>query len=195
MPLEASSNEVTLLLRAWGEGDAHALERLAPLVYQELHRIARGYMAHERPDHTLQTTALVNEAYMRLVDARQVPWQDRAHFFAVCARAMRRILVDHARSRAYLKRGGGNVHIQFDEAYGIAWSHDTDLLELDEALSRLSLLDPRKGKVIEMRFFGGLSVEETAEALRISPETVMRDWKLARAWLYRELSADQGNGA
>jgi RNA polymerase sigma factor (TIGR02999 family) len=195
MPPEATSNSVTALLRAWGGGDAQALERLTPLVYQELHRIARGYMARERPDHTLQTTALVNEAYVRLVDARQVAWQDRVHFFAVCARAMRRILVDHARSRAYLKRGGGNARIQFDEAYGISWSPDTNLLELDEALNRLSLLDPRKGKVIEMRFFGGLSVEETAEALGISPETVMRDWKLARAWLYRELSADQTNGA
>lgn len=195
MQQEASSNEVTLLLRAWGEGDAQALDRLAPLVYQELHRIARGYMARERTGHTLQTTALVNEAYVRLVDARQVTWHDRAHFFAVCARAMRRILVDHARSRGYLKRGGGKVRVQFDEATGMAWSADSDLLELDEALDRLSALDPRKGKVVEMRFFGGLSVAETAEALRISPETVMRDWKMARAWLYRELSADQHNGA
>jgi RNA polymerase sigma factor (TIGR02999 family) len=195
MPPEATSNSVTALLRAWGGGDTQALERLTPLVYQELHRIARGYMARERPDHTLQTTALVNEAYVRLVDARQVAWQDRVHFFAVCARAMRRILVDHARSRAYLKRGGENSRIQFDEAYWISWSPDTNLLELDEALNRLSLLDPRKGKMVEMRFFGGLSVEETAEALGISPETVMRDWKLARAWLYRELSADQTNGA
>ncbi|MGA8182916.1 MAG: sigma-70 family RNA polymerase sigma factor [Terriglobia bacterium] len=191
----ASSNEVTLLLRAWGEGDVQALDRLAPIVYQELHRIARGYMARERTDHTLQTTALVNEAYVRLVDARQVTWQDRAHFFAVCARAMRRILVDHARSRGYVKRGGGKLHVQFDEAFGMEWSADSNLLELDEALDRLSALDPRKARVIEMRFFGGLSVEETAEALGISPETVMRDWKLARAWLYRELSADQRHGA
>lgn len=195
MRQEASSNEVTLLLRAWGEGDAHALDRLAPLVYQELHRIARSYMARERTDHTLQTTALVNEAYVRLVDARQVTWQDRAHFFAVCARAMRRILVDHARSRGYQKRGGGKVRVQFDDAFGMALSADSNLLNLDEALDRLSSLDPRKGKVVEMRFFGGLSVEETAEALSVSPETVMRDWKLARAWLYRELSADQRNGA
>ncbi len=195
MRLGASSNEVTLLLRAWGEGDVQALDRLAPIVYQELHRIARGYMARERTDHTLQTTALVNEAYVRLVDARQVTWQDRAHFFAVCARAMRRILVDHARSRGYVKRGGGKLHVQFDEAFGMEWSADSNLLELDEALDRLSALDPRKARVIEMRFFGGLSVEETAEALGISPETVMRDWKLARAWLYRELSADQRHGA
>ena len=129
------------------------------------------------------------------MDARQVSWQDRAHFFAVCARAMRRILVDHARSRGYLKRGGGKLRVQFEETYGMACSVDSNLLELDEALDRLSALDPRKAKVIEMRFFGGLSVEETAEALSISPETVMRDWKLARAWLYRELSVDQGNGA
>ena len=195
MRQEASSNEVTLLLRAWGEGDVQALDRLAPIVYQELHRIARGYMARERTDHTLQTTALVNEAYVRLVDAREVTWHDRAHFFAVCARAMRRILVDHARSRGYLKRGGGKLRVQFDEAFGMAWSADSNLLELDEALDRLSALDPRKARVIEMRFFGGLSVEETAEALGISPETVMRDWKLARAWLYRELSADQRHGA
>ncbi|HET7100042.1 MAG TPA: sigma-70 family RNA polymerase sigma factor, partial [Terriglobia bacterium] len=171
MRQEASSQEVTLLLRAWGQGDVQALDRLAPLVYQELHRIARGYMARERPDHILQTTALVNEAYVRLVDARQVTWQDRTHFFAVCAQAMRRILVDHARSRGYLKRGGGKVRVQFDESSGMAWSADSNLLELDEALDRLSAIDPRKGKVIEMRFFGGLSVEETAEALRISPET------------------------
>lgn len=191
----ALSNDVTLLLRAWGGGDAQALDRLAPLVYRELHRIARNYMARERIDHTLQTTALVNEAYVRLVDARQVTWHDRAHFFAVCARAMRRILVDHARSRGYQKRGGREVRIEFDEACGVALSADSNLLGLDEALDRLSNLDPRKASVIEMRFFGGLSLEETAEALKISPETVMRDWKLARAWLYRELSADQRNGA
>ena len=194
MQRETPSDDVTLLLRAWGEGDAQALDRFAPLVYQELHRIARGYMARERPDHTLQTTALVNEAYVRLIDSRQVSWQDRVHFFAVCARAMRRILVDHARSRGYLKRGGAIIHLPFDEAWGAAFSRDSDLLELDEALNRLSEIDPRKGRVIEMRFFGGLSVEETAEALSVSPETVMRDWKLARAWLYRELSADQRNG-
>jgi RNA polymerase sigma factor (TIGR02999 family) len=195
MRQETSSNEVTLLLRAWGEGDAQALERLTPLVYKELHRIARGYMRRERPNHTLQTTALVNEAYVRLVDVRRVNWQDRAHFFAVCARAMRRILVDHARSRGYLKRGGGQIGIQLDEASGIGWSPDSNILELDEALNRLSALDPRKGKVVELRFFGGLGVGETAEALRISPETVMREWKLARAWLYRELTADQRHGA
>ena len=190
----ASSNEVTLLLRAWGEGDAQALERLTPLVYQELHRIARGYMRKERPDHTLQTTALINEAYVRLVDVRRVNWQDRAHFFAVCARAMRRILVDHARSRGYQKRGGGKISVQLDAVTEANWTPDSNILELDDALNRLSALDPRKGKVVELRFFGGLSVDETAEALGISPETVMRDWKLARAWLFRELTADQRNG-
>ena len=190
----ASSNEVTLLLRAWGEGDAQALERLTPLVYQELHRIARGYMRKERPDHTLQTTALINEAYIRLVDARSVNWHDRAHFFAVCARAMRRILVDHARSRGYQKRGGGQISVQLDAVTVGNWTPDSNILELDEALNRLSALDARKGDVVEMRFFGGLSVDETAEALGISPETVMRDWKLARAWLFRELTADQRNG-
>lgn len=192
---EASLNEVTLLLRAWGEGDALALDRLAPIIYQELHRIARGYMARERPNHTLQTTALVNEAYVRLVDVRRVSWQDRAHFFAVCARAMRRILVDHARSRGYQKRGGGQEALQLDDVMTVDGSPGAGILELDEALNRLAELDPRKGQVVEMRFFGGLTVEETAEALKISPETVMRDWKLARAWLYRELSADQGHGS
>ncbi len=190
----ASSNEVTLLLRAWGEGDAEALERLTPLVYQELHRIARGYMRKERPDNTLQTTALINEAYVRLVDVRKVNWHDRAHFFAVCARAMRRILVDHARSRGYLKRGGGKTCVQLDGVAEPNWTPDSNILELDDALNRLSELDPRKGKVVELRFFGGLSVDETAEALGISPETVMRDWKLARAWLFRELTADQRHG-
>ncbi|HZT69616.1 MAG TPA: sigma-70 family RNA polymerase sigma factor [Terriglobia bacterium] len=189
-----SPDEVTVLLRAWSEGDAQALDRLAPLVYKELHRIARGYMARERPNHTLQATALVNEAFVRLVDSRQINWKDRAHFFAVCAQAMRRILVDYARSRGYQKRGGKQLRIQLDEASGVSWSQDANLLQIDEALARLAAFDPRKEKVVEMRFFGGLSVEETAEALKISPETVMRDWKFARAWLYRELSTDQSHG-
>lgn len=188
-----SSSEVTHLLQAWGKGDKEALQLLTPLVYQELHRIARGYMGRERSDHTLQTTALVNEAYVRLVDVRQVDWKDRAHFFAVCARAMRRILVDHARSRNYQKRGGGEVRIQLGDALAVASSPDTNILELDEVLDHLAEFDPRKGKVVEMRFFGGLSVEETAEALGVSQETVMRDWKLARAWLHRELRAGGRN--
>jgi RNA polymerase sigma factor (TIGR02999 family) len=151
-------------------------------------------MARERPNHTLQATALVNEAFVRLVDSRQINWKDRAHFFAVCAQAMRRILVDYARSRGYQKRGGKQLRIQLDEASGVSWSQDANLLQIDEALARLAAFDPRKEKVVEMRFFGGLSVEETAEALKISPETVMRDWKFARAWLYRELSTDQSHG-
>jgi RNA polymerase sigma factor (TIGR02999 family) len=187
MRKDQSTHDFTILLRAWGDGDAQALDRLAPLVYHELRRIARGYMAHERPDHTLQATALVNEAYLRLVDTRQVNWQDRAHFLAICARAMRQILVDHARSRACQKHGGGQMALQFDETLGIPQSHHSHLLELDDALKRLAELDPRKSQVVEMRFFGGLSLEETSEALRVSLRTVKRDWKLARAWLYREL--------
>lgn len=184
-----STHDFTLLLRAWGEGDREALDRLAPLVYQELHRLARGYMAHERPNHTLQATALVNEAYLRLIDARQVHWQDRAHFLAICARAMRQILVDHARSRAARKHGGGQALLQFDETLGIPQTSHSQLLKLDDALNRLAQLDPRKSQVVELRFFGGLSLEETAAALKTSPRTVKRDWQLARAWLFRELSA------
>jgi RNA polymerase sigma factor (TIGR02999 family) len=187
MRKRSSTHDFTLLLHAWGEGDARALDRLAPLVYRELHRIARGYMVHERPDHTLQATALVNEAYLRLVDTRQVQWQDRAHFLAICARAMRQILVDHARSRASRKHGGGQIALQFDENLGVPESSHSNLLELDGALKRLEALDPRKSRVVELRFFGGLSLEETAEALNVSPRTVKRDWQLARAWLYREL--------
>jgi len=183
-----SAQEVTLLLRAWGDGSKEALNRLAPLVYRELHQIAGRLMARERPNHTLQTTALVNEAYVRLVDARQVSWQDRAHFFAICARAMRQILVDHARSRGSAKRGGGEAAIELEEGLVAAASPEASLLELDEALKRLEALDPRKSQVVEMRYFGGLSVEETAGALNVSTETVRRDWKLAQAWLHRELS-------
>jgi RNA polymerase sigma factor (TIGR02999 family) len=187
MRKEQSTHNFTILLRAWGEGDAQALGRLTPLVYHELRRIARGYMARERPDHTLQATALVNEAYLRLVDTRQTNWQDRAHFLAICARAMRQILVDHARSRASQKHGGGQMALQFDENLGIPQSHHSQLLELDDALKRLAELDPRKSQVVELRFFGGLSLEETSEALRVSLRTVKRDWQMARAWLYREL--------
>ncbi|HEV2245062.1 MAG TPA: sigma-70 family RNA polymerase sigma factor [Terriglobia bacterium] len=183
-----SAHEVTLLLRAWGDGSKEALDRLAPLVYRELHQIAGRLMARERPNHTLQTTALVNEAYVRLVDARQVSWQDRAHFFAICARAMRQILVDHARSRGSAKRGGGQVSIELEEGLAATASPEASLLALDEALQRLEALDPRKSRVVEMRYFGGLSVEETAEALKVSAETVRRDWKMAQAWLHRELS-------
>ena len=187
-----SARDVTPLLRAWGEGDDQALARLMPLVYRELHRIARGCMARENPNHTLQATSLVNEAYLRLVDVQQVHWQDRAHFFALCSRAMRRILVDHARSRASLKRGAGQVCLELDE--GRAGGKPANLLELDDALNRLAALDPRKSQVVELRFFGGLSEVETAAALGVSAQTVHRDWRMARVWLYRELSGNKKDG-
>jgi RNA polymerase sigma factor (TIGR02999 family) len=181
---------VTDLLLAWGEGDESALQRLMPLVQEELHRLARREMRGERPGHTLQTTALVNEAYLRLIDAHRVRWQDRAHFFALSARIMRRILVDHARSRNFIKRGGGTRHVSLDEALIVSQERGADLVALDDALQALAAVDARKSQVVEMRFFGGLSVEETAEALRVSPETVMRDWHLAKVWLLRELRRD-----
>jgi RNA polymerase sigma factor (TIGR02999 family) len=188
----ASAHDVTPLLRAWSEGDEQALERLIPSVYRELHRIARGCMARENPNQTLQATALVNEAYLRLVDVRHVHWQDRAHFFALCARAMRRILVDHARSRASLKRGAGQVCLELQE--GRAAAKPTNLLELDDALNRLAARDARKSRVVELRFFGGLSEVETAAALGVSEETVQRDWRMARTWLYRELGGNKKDG-
>ena len=181
------SSPVTELLLAWGQGDESALSRLMPLVQGELHRLARREMRGERPGHTLQTTALVNEAYVRLVEAHRVRWQDRAHFFALSARLMRRILVDHARSRQYLKRGGGARHVTLDEALVVSAERGDDLVALDDALQALAAVDLRKSQVIEMRFFGGLTVEETAEALKISPETVMRDWRFGKAWLLREM--------
>ena len=164
-----------------------ALQKLIPLVYEELHRIARRYMGRERKGHTLQTSALVNEAYLRLVDWKNVEWQNRAHFFAASAQLMRRILVDFARNRRYLKRGGGALQVSLAEAEGISLERGTDLLALDDALNSLAAMDQRKSQVVEMRFFGGLSVEETAEVLKVSVETVMRDWKLAKVWLLREL--------
>jgi RNA polymerase sigma-70 factor (ECF subfamily) len=192
MRRSATAHDVTPLLRAWSEGNEQALERLIPLVYRELHRIARGCMARENPNQTLQATALVNEAYLRLVDVRHVHWQDRAHFFALCARAMRRILVDHARSRASLKRGARQVCLELDE--GKAAGKSANLLELDDALTRLAALDPRKSQVVELRFFGGLSEVETAAALGVSEETVQRDWRMARTWLYRELGGNKKDG-
>jgi len=189
-----TAHDVTLLLQAWGDGDKEALDRLAPLIYRELHILAKRFMSRERRDHTLQATALVNETYLRLVDIHQANWQDRAHFFAICARAMRQILVDHVRSRGSIKRGGGQQPLQLEEALVMAESPYSKLLELDDALNRLAALDQRKSRVVELRFFGGLSVEETAEALKTSPETVMRDWKMAKAWLHRELGDNQ-NGA
>jgi len=182
-----SPHEVSQLLRAWSSGDESALQKLIPLVYEELHRIARRYMGRERKGHTLQTSALVNEAYLRLVDWKNVEWQNRAHFFAVSAQMMRRILVDFARDRRYLKRGGGALQVSLAEAAGITSQRGTDLVALDDALNSLAEVDKRKSQVVELRFFGGLSVEETAEVLKVSPETVMRDWKLAKVWLLREL--------
>jgi RNA polymerase sigma factor (TIGR02999 family) len=183
-----STHEVTQLLRAWSDGDSCALEKLTPLVYEELHRAAHRHMAREQPDHTLQTTALINEVYLRLVDLRDVSWQDRAHFFAVCARLMRRILTDAARSRRYLKRGGGTPELSLDETLVVSLYPRADLVALDDALKGLDAIDQRKSQVVELRFFGGLSVEETAEVLRVSRQTVLRDWGLAKVWLLRELS-------
>ena len=184
----ASTHEVTRLLQAWGLGDDSALERLMPLVYNELHRLAHRYMAGEQPGQTLQTTALVHEVYLRLVDANDIDWQNRAHFFGLCARLMRRILIDFARSRNYQKRGGHFAHIELEEAATVSAVVGSELLAVDEALKQLAIVDVRKSDVVELRFFGGLTVEETATALRVSKETVMRDWKLAKAWLLRELS-------
>ena len=179
---------VTQLLLAWNEGDEGALERLVPLVYQELRRLARRQMRGERPDHSLQPTALINEAYLRMVDLRNVQWQNRAHFFALCAQMMRRILEDFARSRRYQKRGGGARPIPLDHALEVSPEKSKDLVAVDNALTALAKIDARKGQVVELRFFGGLTAEETAEVLKVSPETVLRDWKLAKAWLLRELS-------
>ncbi|MBI4469100.1 MAG: sigma-70 family RNA polymerase sigma factor [Acidobacteria bacterium] len=183
----ASSHEITQLLLAWSEGDLSAQERLIPFVYQELHRLAHRFMSKERSGQTLQTTALVNEAYLRLVKTENLRWQDRAHFFAISAEIMRRILVDFARSRRYLKRGGGAHKISFDPSLVLSRERGADLVALDDALVALSKTEPRKCRVVELRFFGGLSVEETAEVLKVSPDTVMRDWKLAKALLLREL--------
>ena len=191
----SSTHEVTQLLRAWSEGEQTALEKLMPVVYAELHRIAQRYIAYERPGHTLQATALVNEAYLRLVDSAQATWQDRAHFFAVCAQLMRRILVDWARSRQAIKRGGEVQRLELEEALVVVEAPGSDLVALDEALKALAAMDPRKSQVVELRFFGGLSVEETAAVLKISAETVMRDWKFAKSWLRRELSGEKADGA
>jgi|SRR5208283_1893025 len=180
--------EVTQLLLAWNGGDESALEKLIPLVYDELRRLAKRYMRREHPDHTLQTTALINEAFLRLVDLGNVHWQNRAHFFALCARLMRRILVDFARARRYTKRGGGAQPISLDESVVVSPAQPMDLVAVDDALNALTKVDARKGQVVEMRFFGGLTVEETAEVLKVSPETVRRDWRLAKVWLLRELS-------
>jgi RNA polymerase sigma-70 factor (ECF subfamily) len=183
--------EVTELLQAWRGGDERALDKLTPLVYGELRHLARSYMSREQPGHTLQTTALVHEAYARLVETPHVDWQDRNHFYAVCAMLMRRVLVDYARSHAYQKRGGGMRPISLAEAEDVAQNVDVDLFLLDQALTRLAAFDPRKAQVVELRFFGGLTIEETSQVLRRSRETVMRDWKFAKAWLLRELDTQR----
>jgi len=181
--MTASSNELTQLLVAWGNGDQTALDQLMPLVYSELHRLAHRHIKKERPGHTLQTSALLNEAFLRLVDQRDVHWQSRAHFFSIAAQMMRRILVDYARSRRYAKRGGDARQVTFDEELMVSRQLSADVIELHDALNELAAIDERKSKVVELKFFGGLSIEETAEVLGVSPGTVMRDWTLAKAWL------------
>ena len=182
------SQQITQLLLAWGNGDEAALGQLMPLVYNELRKVAARHLRRQHSNHTLQTTALVNEVYMRLIDSNQVRWQNRAHFFAVSAQLMRRILVDFARARHNLKRGGGAQQVSLDEALVVAPERGADLLALDEALTRLQALNARQAQVVELRYFGGLNEEETAEALKVSLRTVQRDWNLARLWLYRELT-------
>jgi RNA polymerase sigma factor (TIGR02999 family) len=181
-------SDVTQLLLAWSHGDESALQKLIPLVYRDLRRQAHRYMRHERAGHTLQTTALIHEAYQRLIDTPHMGWQDRTHFFAVCAQLMRRILVDYARSRRYQKRAGVIHAAPFDESMIAPLERTRDLVALDEALTALTALDPRKAQVVELRFFGGLTAEETAQVLNVSPDTVLRDWKMAKVWLLRELT-------
>jgi RNA polymerase sigma-70 factor (ECF subfamily) len=191
---EPSCNEVTQLLRKWSCGDASALDKLIPLVYSELHRTARRYMSFERNSHTMQPTALVHEVYVRLVGAQSASWQDRAHFFAVCARMMRRILTDSARARRSQKRGGDLGQVSFTESLPGLGKPGMDLVALDDALNGLARLDERKSQVVELRFFGGLSVEETAEVLKTSKETVKRDWSVAKLWLLREMGGEAAGG-
>ena len=190
---EALGHEITQLLQAWRQGDQQALEKLTPQVYRELHLAAKRCMARERDGHTLQTTALINELYLRLSDLRLIDWQSRAHFFALCARQMRRILTDQARAKKSHRRGGGALEVSLDVAPMVAPEASADLVAIDDALNRLAREDERKSQVVEMRFFGGLSVDETAEVLNVSPETVMRDWRLAKAWLLRDLSGEYLN--
>ncbi len=180
---------MTQLLVAWGDGDAAALDQLMPLVYEELHRLAHQYMSRERPGHTLQTSALLNEAYLRLVDQKNIHWQDRAHFFGIAARLMRQVLVDYARKRGYAKRGGDAHRVPLDEALIVSEERAADVVALDDALKSLAEIDPRQSQIVELRFFGGLSIEETAEVLAVSPGTVMRDWTLAKAWLRRAVTS------
>jgi RNA polymerase sigma factor (TIGR02999 family) len=186
--------QITELLQSWSHGDRGAIQKLVPLVYDELHRLAQRYMSDERPGHTLQTTALVNEAFLRLVDSAHASWESRTHFYGVCAQVMRRILVDWARSRQALKRGGDMRVLDLDEALAAAKEPGTDLVAVDDALNSLAAVDARKSQVVEMRFFGGLSVKETAAVLKVSPETVQRDWKLAKSWLRREMNRGHSRG-
>ncbi|CAN5475678.1 sigma-70 family RNA polymerase sigma factor [soil metagenome] len=184
--------EVSQLLRDWSNGDQAALDKVMPVVYQELRRLAHHYMRKERVGHTLQTTALVNEAYMRLAEYKKMRWQSRTHFFAVSAQVMRRVLVEHARSRNFAKRGGGAQKISLDETAVVSAGRSAEVIAVDDALTDLESWDPRKGKIVELRFFGGLSIEETAEVLKVSPTTVQREWRSAKAWLYRAISEGGG---
>jgi RNA polymerase sigma-70 factor (ECF subfamily) len=186
-----SPNEVTQLLIEWSNGNQAALEKLMPLVYEELHRLAHRYMGHERPGHTLQTSGLVNEAYLRLIDQSRVEWQNRSHFFGIAAQMMRRVLVDYARNRSYAKHGGGAQRVSLDDARIFSPERSDDVVALDEALNELAAFDPRKSQIVELRFFGGLSIDEAAEVLSVSPGTVMRDWTLAKAWLRRAMTEDK----
>ena len=186
-----SAEEVTGLLSDWSHGDQAALEKLTPLIYEELHRLAHHYMSRERSNHTLQTTALVNEAYLRLVDQKSAHWQNRAHFFALAAQVMRHILVDYARKRRYAKRGGASRQVTLDEAAIVSQQRGAELVALDEALKSLEAIDPRKSRVVELRFFGGLNFEEIAGVLKVSPITVRRDWRSAKAWLYQAVTRDE----
>ena len=191
VPDQTPSPNITELLRAWGDGDQSALEHLTPLVYQELHSLARRHMSRENEGHTLQATALIHEVYLRLVEFQNVRWQDRAHFYAVCARLMRRILIDFARSHGSLKRGGSDRKLTLEEGLVVSADVPAELMDLEQALTKLAVDDPRKSSVVELRFFGGLTVKETAEVLKVSPDTVMRDWSMARAWLLREMDGSQ----
>ena len=186
--METSTDEVTRLLRDWGGGNEQALEQLVPLIYDELRRMAHNSLYRERPGHTLQTTALVHEAYLKLIDQRDARWQNRAHFFAIAAQAMRRILVDSARRHTALKRGGVAENLSLDEAAGISLEPDPILLPLDEALNRLAEIDPQQSRIVELRFFGGLTIEETAEVMKLSTDMIKRDWAMARAWLRQALA-------
>jgi len=186
--MTAAQSQVTTLLKKWSEGDGTALEQLAPLVYEELHRLAHQHLRYEKPGHILQTSALINEAYLRLVDQPLIKWENRGHFFGIAARLMRRILVDEARRRNSKKRGGTLIQVPLDEAATVAQEQATNVAALDEALKTLETIDPRQSEIVELRFFGGLSIEETADILKVSPGTVMRDWTFARAWLRNEMN-------